>query len=168
MRTLISVALAAALMGPAAAQAQQHQHPQGAGQKPPMGQMGGMQGGMMGGMQMGGGLPGPLRSFGVYAPAKVLEMKEMLELTADQEAKLTALVESAKKAGEEAHAPAMAAMQSLRAEMAKPSPDKEAMRQFLVAHATAEGNMQWIQVDAAMQAKALLTEAQRKHLEEMK
>lgn len=168
MRTLISVALAAALMGPAAAQAQQHQHQQGAGQKPPMGQMGGMQGGMMGGMQMGGGLPGPLRSFGVYAPAKVLEMKEMLELTADQEAKLTALVESAKKAGEEAHAPAMAAMQSLRAEMAKPSPDKEAMRQFLVAHATAEGNMQWIQVDAAMQAKALLTEAQRKHLEEMK
>jgi hypothetical protein len=62
----------------------------------------------------------------------------------------------------------MAAMKSLRAEMEKPSPDKEAMRQFLVAHATAEGNMQWIQVDAAMQAKALLTEAQRKHLEEMK
>jgi hypothetical protein len=30
------------------------------------------------------------------------------------------------------------------------------------------GNMQWVRADAAMQAKALLTDAQRKHVEEMK
>jgi hypothetical protein len=170
MRALISAALVAALVAPAVAVAQQHQHQQGPGQKQPMGQhqMGGMQmGGMQMGGMMGGGLPGPLRSLGVYDPDKVLGMKAMLELTSDQEAKLTALAASAKKAEEEAHAPAMAAMRSLRAELEKASPDKETMKALLTAHATAEGNMQWVRVDAAMQTKALLTESQRKHIEEM-
>lgn len=167
MRALTSAALVAALMAPAAAQAQQHQHgqQQGQGQKQEMGQMGEMQGG---GMQMGGGLPGPLRGLVPFAPDNVLKMKAMLELTADQEKQLTALSAWAKKAGDEAHAPAEASMQSLRAELAKPEPNKESLQSFLVAHATAMGNMQWVRADAAMQAKALLTEAQRKHVEEMK
>ena len=166
MRTLIAAALVAALMAPAAAQAQQHQHgqPQGQGQGQGKGQMGGMQGGM----QMGGGLPGPLRSLVPYAPDNVLKMKEMLDLTADQEKQLTALSAWAKQAGDEAHAPAEASMKSLRDELAKPEPNKESLRGYLVAHATAMGNMQWVRADAAMQAKALLTEAQRKHVEEMK
>ena len=165
MRALISAALVAALMTPAVAQAQKHQHGQPAqGQKQ---QMGGMQG-MQGGMQMGGGLPGPLRSLTPYAPDNVLKMKDMLELSADQEKQLTELAAWAKKAGDEAHAPAEASMKSLREEMAKPEPNKESLRGYLVAHATAMGNMQWVRADAAMQAKALLTEAQRKHVEEMK
>ena len=168
MRALISAALVAALMAPAVAQAQKHQHGQPAqGQKQHMGQMGGMQG-MQGGMQMGGGLPGPLRSLAPYTPDNVLKMKDMLELSADQEKKLTELAAWAKKAGDEAHAPAEASMKSLQAEMAKPEPNKESLRGYLVAHATAMGNMQWVRADAAMQAKALLTEAQRKHVEEMK
>jgi hypothetical protein len=122
MRTLISAALVAVLMAPAA-QAQQHQHgqPQGQGQKPQMGQhqMDGMQGGMQGGMQMGGGLPGPLRELVPFAPDNVLKMKDMLELSADQEKQLTELAARAKKAGDEAHAPAEAAMQGLRTEMEK-------------------------------------------------
>jgi hypothetical protein len=172
MRRLISAALVAALMAPAVAQAQQHQHgqPQTQGQKKEMGahQMGGMQGGMHGGMQMGGGLPGPLRSLVPYAPDNVLKMKEMLELSADQEKQLTELAAWAKKAGDEAHAPAEASMKSLRAELEKPEPNKASLQALLVAHATAMGNMQWVRADAAMQAKALLTEAQRKHVEEMK
>jgi hypothetical protein len=113
-------------------------------------------------------LPGPLRSLGAFAPDAVLKMKDHLELSADQEKKLTELAAWAKKAGDEAHAPAEASMQSLRAEMAKPAPDKETMKALLTAHATAMGNMQWVRADAAMQAKALLTESQRKHVEEMK
>jgi hypothetical protein len=168
MRRLILAALVAALMAPAVAQAQQHQHgqPQGQGQKKEMGQH--QMGGMQGGMQMGGGLPGPLRSLVPYAPDHVLKMKEMLDLTADQEKQLTALSDWAKQAGDEAHAPAEASMKSLNAELAKPEPNKASLQAFLVAHATAMGNMQWVRADAAMQAKALLSEAQRKHVEEMK
>ncbi|HEX9164439.1 MAG TPA: hypothetical protein VF862_00910 [Gemmatimonadales bacterium] len=167
MRRLISAALVAVLMAPAA-QAQQHQHgqPQGQGQKPQMGQH--QMGGMQGGMQMGGGLPGPLRSLAPYAPDHILKMKEMLELSADQEKQLTTLAEWAKQAGEQAHAPAEAAMQGLRTEMGKPAPDQDAMRSYVVAHATAMGNMQWVRAEAALKAKALLTESQRKHVEEMK
>lgn len=168
MRRLISAALVAALMAPAVAQAQKHQHgqPQGQGQKQQMGQH--QMGGMQGGMQMGGGLPGPLRGLVPFAPDNVLKMKGMLDLTADQEKQLTELAAWAKKAGDEAHAPAEASMKSLRAELAKPEPNKESLQALLVAHATAMGNMQWVRADAAMQAKALLTEAQRKHVEEMK
>lgn len=163
MRAVILTTLAVALAAPAGAQQQQHQHgQQGQGQQPMMQQQ------MGGGMQGGGNLPGPLRGFAAYAPDKVLAMKEMLSLTADQEAALTKLVGTGKAAVDEAHAPAMAAMRSLRAEMEKPSPDPETMRAFVVAHATAEGNMQWARVEAAMKAKALLTEAQRHHIESMK
>jgi hypothetical protein len=168
MRGLMIAGLTLTLAMPLQAQAG-HQMGQPGQKKEPAGmghQMGGQGQGMGMGMEMG--LPGPLRSLGGYAPDKVLAMKEMLELTADQEAKLTALAGSAKKAGEDAHAPAMAAMQNLRKEMEKATPDKDVMHQLLVAHATAEGNMQWVTVDAAMQTKALLTEAQRKHVEMMK
>jgi hypothetical protein len=132
-----------------------------------------MGGGMMGGMgQQGGGMageagmPGPLRSFAAFAPDNVLAMKEMLELSADQEKKLASLAEYAKQAGENAHAPAMAAMKSLREELAKPAPDEEIVKGYLSAHATAEGNMQWIRLKAGMDAKALLSAGQRKHVEE--
>lgn len=163
MRSILTLALVAVLSVPAAAQSHDgHQmgQPQ-AGQ--PQGR--GMQGG---GMQMGGeALPGPVRRYGAFAPAKVLEMKGMLGLSAEQETAISALAAASKQAGDMAHEPAMAAMRSLRAELQKPSPDKDAIRQHLVAHATAEGNMQWAQLDAAMQVEALLTPAQRKHVEEM-
>lgn len=159
MRTVRTLTLLAVLAAPAAAQSHEgHQMGQ-----PPAGQQGGM---MQGGM-MGGQLPGPVRRYGGLAPAKVLEMKAMLGLSAEQETAITALAASSKQAGDDAHAPAMAAMRSLREEMAKPAPDKAAIRQYLVAHATAEGNMQWAELDAAMQVEALLTPAQRKHVEEM-
>lgn len=163
MRSIMILALAAALTVPAAAQSHEgHQMGQRPAAQTPRG---GMQ---MGGMQMGGeALPGPVRRYGAFAPAKVLEMKAMLSLSAEQETAISALAASSKQAGDLAHEPAMTAMRNLRAEMNKATPDKGAIRQFLVAHATAMGNMQWAQLDAAMQAEALLTPAQRKHVEEM-
>lgn len=162
MRSIMILALVAAVSTPLAAQSHEgHQM----GQRPTGQAPRGMQ---MGGMQMGGeALPGPVRRYAAFAPAKVLEMKAMLGLSAEQETAISALAASSKQAGDMAHEPAMAAMRSLRAELQKPTPDKEAIRQYLVAHATAEGNMQWAQLDAAMQVEALLTPAQRKHVEEM-
>ena len=159
MRSLFVVGLAGALLaGPLAAQAG------GMG-------MGGMhqgQGGMRGqGMGMGMMVPGPLRKYMAYSPAKVLEMKSMLELSGDQEAKLTALQEAARKQSEDAHAPAHAAMQSLQKELDSGSPNLEAVKGYFMAHNAAMGNTQWIEVSTALQAMALLTEGQRKHVEAM-
>lgn len=135
------------------------------------GGMGGMQMGQMGGMQMGGqqaGDMGPLTAkFGAYAPAKVLAMKEHLSLTADQEARLNALVEEGKKAEMEAHMPAHAAHMELNKAMATEPVDLEKAKAMFLAHHNAEGNMQWIRVANAMQVKALLTPAQRTHVEQM-
>lgn len=133
-----------------------------------MGQMGGM-----GGMEMGGGqggeAMGPLTAqFGKYAPDAVLAMKAHLALTADQEAKLAALVEEGKKAEMDAHMPAHAAHMELNKAMATEPLDLEKARTMFLAHHNAEGNMQWIRVGNAIKAKALLTDAQRTMIESMK
>ena len=125
--------------------------------------------GMGGGTHQGMGMmmPGPVRKYLAFAPEKILGMKEMLELSADQEAKLTALQEASKKESEAAHAPAHAAMQSLQKELAAASPDMAAVKGFFMAHNAAMGNTQWVEISTALQARALLTEGQRKHMEEM-
>lgn len=157
--TLISILTLAA--APLAAQAHTgHEAPQ-----PPR------QGGMMGGgMQMGGGEGpmGPLTAqFGKYAPDAVLAMKDHLSLTTQQETALAALVEEEKKAVADAHHPAHAAHMELRKLQVADQPDPAAMRQFFLAHHTAEGNMQWLRVEVALKARALLTPAQRTHVEQM-
>jgi len=126
----------------------------------------------MGGMQMGGGEEaggmGPLTgTFGKYAPSAVLEMKAHLSLTADQEAKLTALVEAGKKAETDAHMPAHAAHMELNKAMASDPVELEKAKAMFLAHHNAEGNMQWIRVANAMQVKALLTPAQRTMVDQM-
>lgn len=158
MRTTALILLATLVAAPAAAQ---HQgHGQGHGQdQGPMRQQGQMM------MQMGQEqLPGPLRVYGVFAPAKVLEGKDALALTADQTARITTVAEWAKTAHDQAHAPAHAAMMAARDELQKPTPNLDLVREMVVAHATAEGNMQWVQLSAALQVRALLTDAQRDKL----
>jgi len=160
MRRTTTMAMIMALVAvPAAAQ-------QGGG-------MGGGRMGQMGGTEMGGGqgeqAMGPLTAqFGKYAPAAVLEVKAHLALTADQEAKLTALVEEGKKAETDAHMPAHAAHMELNKAMATEPLDLEKAKAMFLAHHNAEGNMQWIRVSNAMKAKALLTDAQRTMIESMK
>jgi hypothetical protein len=158
MITILALAAAPVLAQGHEGHGQQQQQRQG------MGMMG------QGGMQMGGGegAMGVLTSvFGRYAPAAVLGMKEHLSLTAEQEAKLTALVEEEKTAVTNAHHPAHAAHMELRKIQDAESPDLEAMRQFFMAHHTAEGNMQWLKVMYAAKARALLTAAQRSHVDQM-
>lgn len=136
--------------------------------QPPRQGMGMM--GQGGGMQMGGGegAMGVLTSvFGRYAPAAVLGMKDHLSLTATQLEQLTALAEEEKTAVGNAHQPAHAAHMELRKIQDAESPDLEAMRQFFMAHHTAEGNMQWLKVTYAAKARALLTAAQRSHVDQM-
>lgn len=126
--------------------------------------------GMMGGRQMGGGegAMGVLtRDFGRYAPAAVLGMKTHLSLTADQEARLTALAEEEKIAVADAHHPAHAAHMELRRLQAAETPDLEAMQRYFLAHHTAEGRMQWLRVSYAVKARALLTPTQRQHVDQM-
>ena len=136
--------------------AAQHQEHQAEGQA-----KGQMQ--MQGQMQMAGQehLPGPLRAYAPFAPEKVLAASETLGLSAEQTAKLKAIAEWARKANEQAHAPAHAAMMSARDELAKASPDTAVVRLQIAAHATAEGNMQWLQLSAALQVQAVLTAEQR-------
>ncbi|HSR16413.1 MAG TPA: hypothetical protein VLL51_11705 [Gemmatimonadales bacterium] len=159
MRALIGIGLATCLTA-APLLAQQSgmggmQHGQGMGQ------------GMMQGQGMGMMVPGPVRKFMAFSPDKILGMKEMLELSADQEAKLTALQEASEQESEAAHAPAHAAMQSLQQEMTSASPDLAKVEGYFKAHNTAMGNTQWVEVSTALKARALLTEGQRKHMEEM-
>ncbi len=162
MRSFIVLGLMACSAGSLAAQHQEHQ---GQGQQP-MQMQGRMQDQMQGQMQMGGeeALPGPLRVYQAFAPAKVLEAAEKLGLTETQTQQLKAIAAWAKTAGDQAHAPAHAAMMSARDELAKASPDTSLVRLMIVAHATAEGNMQWIRVSAALQVQSVLTAEQRTKL----
>lgn len=167
---LAATALLALVAAPVAAQGHAgHGAGQQQGQGPGQGMGHGR--GMMGqgmGQQGGEGRMGVLTArFGKYAPDAVLAMNEHLSLTADQVAKLTALVEEGKQAETTAHQPAHAAHMELRKLEAAESPDTAAMRQFFLAHHTAEGNMQWIRASIAIRTRALLTPTQRSHVEQM-
>lgn len=160
MRSFIVLGLVACSAGPLAAQHQEHQ---GQGQQHKQMHM---QMHMQGRMQMGGqeALPGPLRVYEAFAPAKVLEAAEQLGLTESQTEQLKAIAARARTAGDNAHAPAHAAMMSAQAELAKANPDTSLVHDLVVAHATAEGNMQWTRVSAALQVQAVLTAEQRAKL----
>jgi hypothetical protein len=146
MRSLKLAALA--LLIPAALAAQQHQH---AGQQPAAAMQGQ-------GMGMKGGMLGAIMPF---APDNLLKMSSQLGLTADQVTRLTALRDATAKAADDAHHPAMQAHMGLNKTMKESPEDTVAIRQYFLAHATAESNMQWIRASAAFQARAMLTEAQR-------
>ncbi len=120
------------------------------------GQGHGRQGSMDGMMMMG-----PLAEFRPFAPANLLEQVDRLGLSSDQVEHLTALADSAAQDLEYAHAPAHAAMQGLERELAVDAPDTASVRQLLAAHVTAMGNMQWVQLEAALEARGLLTAEQR-------
>ncbi len=114
---------------------------------------------------MAGGILGQVMRF---APERILGMADHLNLTPDQTAKLASLRDAAKQAADDAHQPAMAAHRSLNRVLADTPDDTTAIRQYFLAHHTAEGNMQWIRASAAFQARALLTPQQGAMVEAMK
>jgi Spy/CpxP family protein refolding chaperone len=170
MRVMLTLALTVAVALPAAAQrpdttrmrmggqhqGMQHNQPGAEGMRGMGGQ--GMQGGMgeTMGMMMGGAAP--------FAPAKLLDRREQLGLSDEQVTKLTELDQATTAAADQAHQPAHAAMQTLRAELAQPAPDTAKVHAYLNAHDTAMGNVMWLRIKAALEAKTLLTEAQREQV----
>jgi hypothetical protein len=145
---IVTVLIALALTGATTLAAQMHGQ-QGRG--PGQGQ----------GAGMGGTMMGPLASFRPFEPAALLEQADRLGLDEEQVARLTALRDMAAQHLEDAHAPARAAMQGIRGELQAETPDTAVVRQLLSAHMIAMGNMQWTRLEAALQARALLTDDQR-------
>ncbi|HEX9894815.1 MAG TPA: periplasmic heavy metal sensor [Gemmatimonadales bacterium] len=154
MRSLVLAIALAAGATPVAAQAhpsREMPHREGMGQ--------GMGQGMMGG--------GILKSIMPFAPDALLKHGDHLGLTADQVAKLTQLRDQSAAAIKEGHQPAHAAHMSLNQALTDTPDDTTAIREFFLAHHTAEGNMEWIRASAAFQARAVLTAEQRTMVESM-
>lgn len=119
-----------------------------------------------GGGEDHGAFMGPLRTLAAFAPAALLEHGEHLGLTEAQKTALTGIRETAARDAETAHAPAHAAMMSLRKALEAGETDLEVLGSFYAAHHTAMGNTQWVQVRAALQARAVLTAEQVKMISE--
>lgn len=113
-----------------------------------------------------GAFMGPLAGLKVFAPAALLEHGEHLALSAEQVAKITKIKESAAKEAEMVHAPAHAAMMSLRKALDEGETDLEALGSYYKAHNTAMSNTQWINVRAALETRAVLTKEQVAKLRE--
>jgi Spy/CpxP family protein refolding chaperone len=116
---------------------------------------------------MGGMMVGPLATFRPYEPVALLEQADRLGLDDGQVARLTALRDSTEQRLEAAHAPAQAAMQGVRRALEAEAPDTAAVRRLLSAHMIAMGNMQWARLEAALNARQVLTHAQRTIIGEM-
>lgn len=160
----VILAMAGALLAvPAAAQHEGHGQQQ---QNQMQMQMRMGQGGGGGGGEDHGAFMGPLRSLAAFAPATLLEHGEHLGLTEAQKTALTGIKETAAKDAETAHAPAHAAMMSLRKALDAGEKDLEVLGSYYAAHHTAMGNSQWVQVRAALQARAVLTAEQVKMIGE--
>jgi len=151
MRALVLAGIALVFAAPLAAQ--QHH-----GEKHHGGMAAGQSHAMCQEMMKGGGMLGGVM---LFAPDQLLKQSDRLALTADQIARLTALRDAAAKAANEAHQPGMAAHQNLDRALKETPRDTTAIRQFFMAHHMAMGNTHWIMANAALEARAVLTEAQR-------
>ena len=155
VRKALGVALVFAVAGTAAAQEPPHRHGQG-DDGCPMGAM------RMHGMGAGqGAMMGPMMRVGVFQPAHLLERKDVLGLSADQVKRLEELKAASAKADEEAQAAVKTHHEQLAQAMGAARPNaQEARRHFEAAHA-AMGRVHWAKMEAAIQAKAALTDVQR-------
>jgi LTXXQ motif family protein len=114
-------------------------------------------------------MPGPLMremtpammKLMLYAPQHVLARRSALGLTPDQVTRLTALRDAAQHAGEAAEAEAKDHMQALAQAADVPKPDTGAIRVHFQAAHGAMGKAHWAMLAAALQARAILTDAQR-------
>lgn len=96
-----------------------------------------------------------------FHPRHLIEKKDLLGLSPDQVAKLTSLQESARKAADDAQARAKAAHEAMAQAMAAGKPDPKKLQGHFQAAHEAMGQAQWTRMNAALQARAVLTEVQR-------
>lgn len=118
----------------------------------------------MGGMMGGFGILKPIQPF---APDALLKHGDHLKLTPDQVARLTRLRDQSAQAVKEAHHSAHEAHMSLNQTLENSPDDTTALRRYFLEHHNGEGNMQWLRVSAALQARAILTADQRATVESM-
>jgi hypothetical protein len=156
-------ALAAAVAAPLAAQQPAAQHPAA-----PRGQM--MQGHRM---TMADMMPGmdsmmaPMMRVMAFTPEHLLREKTTLHLTADQQSELTTLRDAAKAAHDAAAQQAAMHLREMEQAMNVATPDtNQAKPHFEAAHRFM-GTAMWAMVRSAAQARALLTDAQRKQVDDM-
>src|SRR5881397_679961 len=97
----------------------------------------------------------------LYTPQHLLARKDALGLTPDQVTRLTALRDAARNAGEAAEADAHSHMQALEQAADSPKPDTSAIKVHFQAAHGAMGKAHWAMLASAVQARAVLTDAQR-------
>jgi hypothetical protein len=112
--------------------------------------------GMMGMMGMQQGMMGPGMKLMVFAPDHLLAHKDSLGLSPQQIARLTAL----RDAAEATHGAAMKEAEAHMAELDVVTDTAALKTHFGAAHA-AMGRAHWAMLSAAVQARAVLTDAQR-------
>jgi hypothetical protein len=139
--------LAFVLAGPVLAQQGRHGR---------MGQMGMM--GQMGQMEMMAGVSG-------FQPAALLERGEELSLTEEQRASLTGIRDEAAEARERAQADHDSYRTRLHEALMAAEPDVEQLRGLFQGAHGFMGLVRWADIEAAMKAKALLSDEQRSLVE---
>lgn len=164
---LATLAIAAAV--PLAAQQPDTSH---RGMMQGMGQMHGQMGPgatMQGHMMMEGmdSMMAPMMRVMASTPEHLLTEKTTLHLTAIQVTRLTALADVSKTAHDAAARQAAMHMREFAQVMDAAAPDTSAARPHFEAAHRYMGDAMWAMVTAAAQARALLTDAQRKQVDEM-
>jgi Spy/CpxP family protein refolding chaperone len=120
-----------------------------------MGMRQGMQGEGMGGMHR----------LHAFMPAALIEHEAHLNLSSQQVTRLEQLRDAAKAAHDAAQGQAQAHMQEMMRALTAATPDSGQVRAHFVAHHEAMGQAHWAMLRSALQARAVLTDAQRQWME---
>ncbi len=123
----------------------------------PAAPMGRMMGDPMGMQEM----MAPLAQVMLYTPQHLLPRKDALGLTADQVARLTALRDATTAAQDAAVSEARTHLEELQQAADAALPDSGVVKTHFQAAQAAMGRARWLSIRSAMEAKALLTPAQR-------
>ena len=154
MGAIVALALAA----PLAAQ-QDSTRPMGHGHQHCMGASCPAQGAGGMGMGMGMGITGPMARTMAFTPGHLLDHKDILGLSEAQVTRLTELRDATQRAHAARHELAQRQMRDV-ARFAE-SGDTAALRVAFGAHHEAMGGAHWAMLKAAVEARAVLTDAQR-------
>jgi Spy/CpxP family protein refolding chaperone len=128
---------------------------------------------MMGGSEMAGmsgmmdSMMAPMMHSMATAPERLLLRKTALHLTGDQVTQLTALRDAARPVREAAARQAMMHLKEMDDVMHTAAPDTGAVRHHFEAALRFMGDAHMTMLDAAAQARAVLTDGQRKQVDTM-
>ena len=166
MKVLGLITMLCCIAAPLAAQDTTHaRHP---GQRPRSehGMGRGMQrGGMDDMMPMMREMMAPMMRVMAYEPDHLLSRKDSLQLTNDQITKLTSIRDAAKSTHDAAAADLKTHMNALSQAFQAAAPDTNTLRAHFEEAHTAMGKAHWVMLSAAAQARATLTDAQRKKID---